>query len=112
MKREYLGDSYDAVKQLKNPAARCVVTFDQSDYRNHELDREGQRQAKLKYIAARKCHAFYYLSHAPFLFAVRDGQALQELRQILTEAGIPPKRLEDLREQTGQQGDTHLAGAE
>lgn len=42
--------------------------------------------------------SFYYLSHAPFLFAAGNPQDFQELWQILVQAGIPANRLESLGE--------------
>lgn len=38
--------------------------------------------------------SFYYASHAAFLSAATDDEALAELRKILLDAGIPESRLE------------------
>ena len=38
--------------------------------------------------------AFFYVSHAPFLFAFRDSASLNQVRQILTNAGMPLARFE------------------
>jgi hypothetical protein len=92
------------VEQLRNTRARCVITFDQSDYRNNELDREQQRQAKMQSLADAGYAGMYYLSHAPFLFAVRDVNSIQELRKMLGNAGIPGERLESLRQSTREDG--------
>jgi hypothetical protein len=39
--------------QLRSLEPRCVVTFDQSDYRNSDLKRDEQRRAKLRYLRQR-----------------------------------------------------------
>jgi len=82
------------VRQLAESGARCVITFDQSDYRHSRMDRKEQRQAKMRSLAGNGFHSFYYVSHAPFLFAASNSQALREVRQILIAAGMPTKCLE------------------
>jgi hypothetical protein len=81
------------MRQLAESGARCVITFDQSHYRNNRMDREEQLQAKMRSLADSGFHSFYYVSHAPFLFAASNSQALDEVRQILIIAGMPAKRL-------------------
>lgn len=83
------------IAQLKH-GARCVVTFDQSHYRNIKLKLNEQRQAKLREIADKKCFSFYYVSHAPFLFAFPDENALHRVDRILEAAGIPRNRIEKI----------------
>jgi hypothetical protein len=68
--------------------------FDQSDYRQSYMDRKEQRQVKMRSLADSGFHSFYYVSHASFLFAVSNSQALREVRKILIAAGMPAKRLE------------------
>jgi len=58
---------------------RCVITFDQSDYRNSGQSREEQRRAKMCRLADEGLRCFYYVSHAPFLFAASDAEAMEEL---------------------------------
>jgi hypothetical protein len=82
------------VKQLRERGPRCVVTFDQSNYRNSDLKRDGQRRAKIKSLHESGCSALYYVSHAPFLFAVPNIETRQELRNRLVNAGIPSSRIE------------------
>ncbi|MEX2138036.1 MAG: hypothetical protein WD894_02155 [Pirellulales bacterium] len=82
------------VEQLRTQGPRCVVTFDQSDYRNSDLKRDEQRRAKLQALREGGCPAFYYGSHAPFLFAFPTIEALQQLEGRLIQAGIPADRLE------------------
>lgn len=86
--------------QLHRPGLRAVVTFDQSDYRHSELKRDQQRHAKLRFFTESGLFAFYYVSHAPFLFAFPDAECRQQLRQRLRSFGIPDDRFETV-EQTG-----------
>ncbi len=82
------------MRQLAESGARCVITFDQSDYRHSGINREEQRKAKMCSLAENGFHSFYYVSHAPFLFAAACSETLHEVRQILIAGGIPTKRLE------------------
>ena len=81
-------------EQLRH-GARCVVTFDQSDYRRSNLSLGEQHRMKLRFLSRKGGHGFYYVSHAPFLFAAPDAVALRQLRRILADAGLPDKRIED-----------------
>lgn len=87
------------VNQLHDSGPRCVITFDQSVYRRNKLNRESQRQEKMQALKSRGFESFYYVSHAPFLFSVRDRRTFQDLWQILTGAGIPASRLEKMHQQ-------------
>lgn len=80
--------------QLRAPGLLSVVTFDQSDYRNIELKRDEQRRAKLSALSESGFPAFYYVSHAPFLFAFPTLDAFAELERRLVSVGIPTERLE------------------
>jgi len=82
------------VDQLRN-GARCVTTFDQSDYRRGNLSLGDQHRMKLRFLSRKGGHGFYYVSHAPFLFAVHDAGVLEQLREILRNAGLPDNRIED-----------------
>ena len=81
-------------KQLQRHAARAVITFDQSDYRHSGLSHDQQRRAKIRYLAEAGLFAFYYVSHAPFLFAFPDANTRQQLRERLLSFGIPDSRFE------------------
>ncbi len=83
------------IRQIKI-GAQCVVTFDQSIYRNIGLKPEEQRQAKMRRLAEAKCHSFYYVSHAPFLFAFPNKEALKRVEGILKAEGIPQNRIEKI----------------
>jgi hypothetical protein len=74
----------------------CVITFDQSDYRNNGMKRDEQRRAKMQALADRGLQSFYYVSHAPFLFATPDSHSFLRARAILSTAGIPEWRLDSI----------------
>ena len=82
------------VEQFQGHCPRCIVTFDQSDYRRNDLRRDEQRQAKLRSLRESGCVGFYYVSHAPFLFAFANNAALHEVYNRLIDAGIPADRFE------------------
>jgi hypothetical protein len=83
------------IKQLEG-GAECVITFDQSYYRNSKLSRGEQRRGKMRQISKAGFYSFYFVSHAPFLFAASDIHALKRLRRILKDAGIPEERIEQV----------------
>ncbi len=74
----------------------CVrlSAYDQSDYRHSDLTREQQRHAKMRFLAEAGRFAFYYVSHAPFLFAFPDAEGERSLRERLRSFGIPANRFE------------------
>ncbi len=90
------------IGQLQNSGVWCVITYDQSNYRNSKLNLNEQRQAKMSHLAEEGLHSFYYVSHAPFLFAVSDTDALQQIHEILKNAGIPEERLDRHRQKVEQ----------
>jgi hypothetical protein len=80
--------------QLQQPGLRAVITFDQSDYRHSDLNRNQQRRCKMHFLVEARLFAFYYVSHAPFLFAFPDVESQQQLRERLRNFGIPDNRFE------------------
>ena len=82
--------------QLQQRQPRCIITFDQSDYRHSDLGRDEQRLAKIRSLSDAGASAFYYVSHAPFLFAFSTTDALREIHELLIRAGIPANRLETI----------------
>jgi hypothetical protein len=80
--------------QLRWESVRAVVTFDQSDYRHSKLKLDEQRRLKMHYLATKGIFAFYYVSHAPFLFAFPNAATRQELRLRVLSFGVPDTRLE------------------
>ena len=81
-------------RQSRRDGVRAVITFDQSDYRLSGLKLDGQRQAKMDYLAKEGLFAFYYVSHAPFLFTCPSADTRRQLRQRLSSFGIPDERFE------------------
>jgi hypothetical protein len=81
--------------QVHNGAS-CVITFDQSNYRNKGMQLGDQRSTKMLSLAENGCHSFYYVSHAPFLFAAANASVILTIRTILTNAGIPNNKLKGL----------------
>jgi hypothetical protein len=81
-------------RQLRAETARVVITFDQSDYRHSGLKLDGQRRAKMRWLADGGVFALYYVSHAPFLFACSDANTRQQLQQRLLAFGLPNNRFE------------------
>ncbi len=79
--------------QLRNPAVRCVITFDQSHHREPGFTQTDQRNAKVLWLRRKKLHAFYYVSHAPFLFAFSKLKHKKEARELLLKVGIPQGRI-------------------
>jgi hypothetical protein len=84
------------LEQLQRLQPRCVITFDQSDYRHGHLARDEQRRAKIASLSEAGASGFYYVSHAPFLFAFSTSAALREIHELLIHAGIPANRLETI----------------
>ncbi len=80
--------------QLRNPAVRCVITFDQSHHRRSGSTPADQRDAKISWLRRQKLHAFYYVSHAPFLFAFSEPKEMNEAQKLLLNVGIPKTRIE------------------
>ena len=80
-------------EQLRNPGVRCVVTFDQSHHREPGFTPADQRNAKISWLRCQKLPAFYYVSHAPFLFAFSEPKHMKEARGLLLKVGIPEGRI-------------------
>jgi hypothetical protein len=74
---------------------RYVICFDQSHDRSCGVTRVEQRKRKTDALRGLGLESFYYVSHAPFLFAANDGTVLKALRSRLVESGIPAWRLDD-----------------
>ena len=80
--------------QLQRRGLRVVITYDQSDYRHSGLKQGQQRHTKMRFLAEAGLCAFYYVSHAPFLFAFPDAESERSLRERLRSFGIPDNRFE------------------
>jgi hypothetical protein len=79
--------------QLSNPAVRCVLTFDQSHHREIGFSSADQRNAKVRWLCTQGFCAFYYVSHAPFLFAFSKNTYMKAARNRLVALGIPEGRI-------------------
>lgn len=79
--------------QLSNSGVRCVLTFDQSHHRENGFTPSDQRKAKVQWLRGRGFFAFYYVSHAPFLFAFPKEAYMKTIRQRLIFLGIPEQRI-------------------
>jgi len=80
--------------QAKTAAVRCVITFDQSHHRESGFSPRDQRNAKVLWLEREGLHAFYYVSHAPFLFTFSELTNMRQARNLLLAAGIPDSRIE------------------
>lgn len=80
--------------QVRRPGVKCVVTFDQSNHRDKGKPPRSQRDAKRRWLKDQGVESFYYVSHAPFLFAFPNGQTQVEVAKLLKKAGIPKDRIE------------------
>jgi hypothetical protein len=87
--------SLEAIRiQLSDPAIGCVVTFDQSNHRKAGWSARDQRMEKLSWLNQKGIAAFYYVSHAPFMFASSTTDNIEEVMRRLEREGIPRERME------------------
>lgn len=80
--------------ELERLRPRYLICFDQSDDRHSGLSRGEQRASKRAALQVGNVASFYYVSHAPFLFAARDATVLNLVFHRLLEGGIPEGRFE------------------
>lgn len=71
-----------------------MVCFDQSHKREAGFGAGEQRAVKRAHLNQRGWFSFYYVSHAPFLFASRSDLVLDRIIATLVASGIPAARLE------------------
>ncbi len=84
------------LRQLRIEGTQCVITFDQSHYRLSGFPIDKQHRVKMRELSKGGFFSFYYVSHAPFLFAFPSADLMEEARALLTHAGIPNGRFRDL----------------
>ena len=77
------------ISQLEQLRPKCIITFDQSNYRHSRQTLKQQRSTKLGELRARLKYGFYYVSHAPFLFTFSNQSDMQYVQTLILEAGIP-----------------------
>ena len=80
--------------QLAEAAVLCVITFDQSHYREKDFGAKDQRLAKMDWLNRNGVYSFYYVSHAPFLFAFAKRVHRDAVFILLANAGMPSWRIE------------------
>jgi hypothetical protein len=80
-------------REMNRLKPKDLICFDQSHNRNCGLTKEKQRHSKIAALRELGIASFYYVSHAPFLFAARDVADLELIRLQLVESGIPEWRL-------------------
>lgn len=80
------------LRQLRVKGTRCVITFDQSHYRLRDMPRDEQHRVKMRALYEGGSFSFYYVSHAPFLFAFPIASLMTQARTLLVQAGIPIER--------------------
>jgi len=71
-----------------------LICFDQSHQRVKNYSRGLQRKTKMDYLRERGLFAFYYVSHAPFLFASQNPSYISAILSRLSLDGLPPCRFE------------------
>lgn len=77
-----------------------IACYDQSKSRQTDLTLMDQLDAKRRQLLQHDIYSFYYVSHAPFLFASRSSGTLKSIRKLLIEAGIPEQTSTTIRLQT------------
>jgi hypothetical protein len=71
---------------------KIVFSYDQSFSRNRNLQIQRMHH-KLNRLKNKGATGFYYNSHAPFLFTSKSPEILANLKQFLTEIGLPKNRI-------------------
>jgi len=82
------------IKLIRQRHPVYMICFDQSAHRKHALSKQGQREAKMRFLSKQGLHCCYYASHAPFLFITEKSGVLDCILDNLTRAGIPAPLLE------------------
>lgn len=80
--------------QLEELGPKCIITFDQSNYRHSGYTLGQQHRAKLEELRRRLKYGFYYVSHALFLFAFKNQGDMQHVRTIVVNTGIPASKIQ------------------
>lgn len=80
------------LRQLRVGGTRCVITFDQSHYRLPDMPRDEQYRVKMRALSEGGSFSFYYVLHAPFLFAFPSRSSMKQAQTLIHQAGIPIER--------------------
>jgi hypothetical protein len=81
--------SFDQIAFLLEKGAKFVIVFDQSFVRKKDKSKKEQVIKKLEKLQRKKIEAFYYVSHASFLFASKNRDTATQLKEQLLKRGIP-----------------------
>ena len=81
------------VEELQRLSPKYLICFDQSHDRSSSLGLAEQHAQKQTELQKENISSFYYVSHAPFLFASREVHVLDLVRSHLVDSGIPDSRL-------------------
>jgi hypothetical protein len=91
----------DFIASLFNDSALAFIAcFDQTTKREPGISLVDQLDRKREQLLTHKISSFYYVSHAPFLFASRSPETLTAIRQSMIDAGIPTETSTTVRLQT------------
>jgi len=74
-----------------------VACYDQTKRRQARFSLSDQLDAKRTQLLDHGINSFYYVSHAPFLFASRSCDTLHKIRQRMIDAGIPVNTSKTIR---------------
>ena len=91
------------IKVVVESAPQYLICFDQSHRRVKNYSRELQRRKKMDYLQERGLSAFYYVSHAPFLFVSKNFDSISVILARMSLIGLPSRRFEvgNLQSTTG-----------
>ena len=83
-----------------DPNLSFISCYDQARKRQAGLSLLDQLNAKRTQLLTHDIHSFYYVSHAPFLFASPCSVTLNRVRHRLMDAGIPEQTTTTVRLQS------------
>ena len=83
-----------------DPQLSFIACYDQTAKREAGLPLVDQLDTKRNALLVHTVHSFYYVSHAPFLFASLSVDILNAIRKRMIDAGIPTATTTTVRLQT------------
>ncbi len=87
----------DIARLFDNRKLSFLMCYDQSVKRQAGFPRVAQLDAKRDALLSLGIHSFYYVSHAPFLFASRSATTLRKIRKRMVKTGIPAETSSTIR---------------
>ena len=97
---DYIGAKFIADLFKNDQALQFAVCFDQSVARALRPAMLIELDSKRSALLTSEIFSFYYVSHAPFLFASPKRDVLVQVREAILNAGIPESTAEGTRVQT------------